>query len=268
MRRMLTDKLTKSIKEVVNAYNEGEFSAVTANPATTTETLTAIEINGTGYAVSGGSGSVDIDNKTIIKNENDELETAVGGYTETQTTTLTPVALPGSGSDWDLVDETLCNEYLAVLEDGVHYPVEVTFAETTVPSPGIKSAELYCDSTDSQYGYGNGSTLKITDNNDNVHSWQFYIKNLSEGKNNIHVWPSDSWVSPTSESTLTITPAAITKETIHTIDSKYITTEFRMTSNYMTLTESQANFILHNIKTINIILDNVRYKLKAIGDNT
>lgn len=57
MRRMITDKLTKSIKEVVNAYNEGEFTAVEANPATTTETLTAIEINGTGYAVGGGGGS-------------------------------------------------------------------------------------------------------------------------------------------------------------------------------------------------------------------
>ena len=268
MRRMLTDKLTKSIKEVVNAYNEGEFSAVSANPETTTETLTGIEINGVGYAVSGGSGSVEIDNKTIIENADGKLETAVGGYTETETITLTSIALVGSGADWDLVDETLCNEYLAVLEDGVHYPVEVTFAGTTVPSPGIKSAELYCSSTESaNYGYGNGSTLKITDNEDNVHSWQFYIKNVSEGKNNIHVWPSDSWITPASESTLTIAPAAITKEIVHAIDSKYVNYEFVMNSSHVELTNDEYNFIYNNKNNILLSYNGRKYRLSDEDEN-
>lgn len=97
MRRMLSDKLTKSIKEVVNAYNEGEFSAVAANPATTTETLTAIEIDGTGYAVGGGteytagtgiditSDVISVDTDTVVTTNTDQTidcnKTIVRRYT-------------------------------------------------------------------------------------------------------------------------------------------------------------------------------------------
>lgn len=91
MRRMLTDKLTKSIKEVVNAYNEGEFSAVTANPATTTETLTGIEIDGTGYAVGGGTEytagtGIDITNDEISVDNTVALKTDIpSNYVTTDT---------------------------------------------------------------------------------------------------------------------------------------------------------------------------------------
>lgn len=72
-----------------------------------------IKVNSDGeiYAVSGGGGgSVDIDNKSIVKNANNELETAVPLYTEEITEvvkafTLTPINYP-SGMDADFFFET------------------------------------------------------------------------------------------------------------------------------------------------------------------
>lgn len=222
MRRMLTDKLTKSIKEVVNAYNEGEFSAVEANPASTTETLTGIEINGVGYAVSGGSGSVDIDNKTIIENADGELETAVGGYVKEQSFGYGP-KLIGTQSDWDLVDSTLATTLYNMLDVNTQYDVNLGFVNCK-PSQEIVSAyiESY-DKTETRFG-GNGA-LHITTVDENEYSWEFYV---DISTNNIHIWNNNTLVTPVTGSNIIIDFGSesglpeVLENVYHTIDLNYI----------------------------------------------
>lgn len=218
MRRMLTDKLTKSIKEVVNAYNEGEFSAVEANPASTTETLTAIEINGVGYAVSGGSGSVEIDNKTIIENADGKLETAIGGYKEETSIEIGTYTLPAGSNDYDLSDSTLAHKLFDLLKVNTKYDVELTIAGATGPAYNIASA--YIQSADkTQYRFGGYGALHIIDDQDNEYTYEFYV----EDNNNIHIYGSSDFYPATGyEGSIAVAFGNKEVTIYHKIDSNYI----------------------------------------------
>ena len=192
---------------------------VSANTgATPTATLTDLNVDGTVYGVSGG-GSVDIDEETIIEDDvTGKIKTAVGGWKETEVVQLGDYTLLGSsGSDWDLQDSTLSGFLFNNLLINTRYDVTLTFTDTTVPL-SIKEAYIQTSSKTSTK-FGGDSALKIIDANDNTHLWEFYV-DISQ--NNIHVWPSDSWVSPSMGSTLNIEFGTVENVTYHKIDSKYI----------------------------------------------
>lgn len=249
MRRMLTDKLTKSIKEVVNAYNEGEFSAVTANPETTTETLTAIEINGTGYAVDSGTevsgtndgtnwtsltvgedtyaipqgSSVDIDEETIIEDPvTGKLKTAVGGYKEETVVQLPDCELTGT-YDYDEYDADKAQTLFDAFEVNTQYPCTVTFTDVQTDSTWTESTFTvsgYIQSstkTDSKFG-GDPALFFTYDGND--YGIEFYVE---PGQNRIHVYGGNVGLYPESSGgTVEIGLGDVTVTIYHKIDSRYL----------------------------------------------
>ena len=87
MRRMITDKLTKNIKEVVAAYQAGEIAEVVANPTLAGDEaeLTGLQVGDTKYAMpQGGSGSqLYAHNIGILLYTDNTKETAKGMITAT-----------------------------------------------------------------------------------------------------------------------------------------------------------------------------------------
>lgn len=261
MRRMLTDKLTKSIKEVVNAYNEGEFSAVTANPATTTETLTAIEINGTGYAVGGGSSSVDIDNKTIIKNQNDELETAVGGYKEvTPGSTETVTGFTYSGQDFDNTDAAEANALYDKMKNFNTLAITFTCSDGTntyTPTFNFNGVVI----NEYKWNVNNASAW----DSDNTFHAEFYV-NISNGSEKIHIYFYTSPATITEVSEVSIEIPTLTE--YHQIDINYVYDTYLLTTTSMNLTNDEAEALKARFGNLRFKLDNKYYYLSKITETS
>lgn len=88
MRRMITDKLTKNIKEVVAAYQNGELPEVVANPTLAGDeaNLTGLQIGDTKYAVpqgGGGGSQLYAHNVCIVLYTDNTKETIAGMITAT-----------------------------------------------------------------------------------------------------------------------------------------------------------------------------------------
>ena len=88
MRRMITDKLTKNIKEVVKAYEDGEIALtediveVVANPTLAGDEteLTSLQVGDTKYAVpQGGGGSTLYQHNVCVVLYTDNTKETVGG---------------------------------------------------------------------------------------------------------------------------------------------------------------------------------------------
>lgn len=230
-KRMVPEYLIKKIGE---GGGGTEYTAGTGIDITNNEISVDTETIATKEYVDEHGGSVDIDNKTIVKNADDELETAIGGWKETVQLPYNPV-LVGTGSDWDLIGPTLATNMFNALEVDTKYNVTLNFTDTTVPLQ-IKEAYIQTSSKTSTK-FGGGESLTIIDSNDDTHLWEFYI-DLDQSSGRIHVWPSDSWVSPDQDSTLSITFNPV--EVYHQIDSKYIPLEFN--GNYEVLGEEVSQF--------------------------
>ena len=180
-------KVLKNIKlggGSTTTYEIPTPTVVSANTgATPTATLTDLQVGTVTYEVPQG-GSADIDNKTIIKNQNDELETAIGGWKTSEITDLNFTLTAGAGYDYSIVDSTLANKIYNALKSYKKYPVTMTFTDSTATKT-ITSAYVFATSvTTTQFG-GSG-TLKAIDSNNSSHNWEFYA-NISNNKVNVYL---------------------------------------------------------------------------------
>lgn len=139
---------------------------------------TSLTINGDTYDIpQGGSGSVNIDNKTIIENEDEEIETAIGGYKykETEGITLTdgtPTQIDTENNEWhyysnedmyQLFNTAFGTTEYDYPEDGASASINGTFwineNEITLSTLWYKYDEnmgyfLYANDSDSTYNAG------------------------------------------------------------------------------------------------------------------
>ena len=130
---------------------KSDITAVAANTGSTpSATLTDIQVGDTVYGIEAGGGEAD--NKTIITNAQGKLETAVGGYTETITSY--GCSLPGTSSDWDLVDSTIANAMFNILEANVSYDVELTLIGADWPKEITSAIISSSEKTSTKYHSG------------------------------------------------------------------------------------------------------------------
>ncbi len=173
----------------------------------------------------GGGGSVAIDNKTIVKNNNNELETAIGGWKEINGDPITDVTIPGKTVDWDLVDSTLANNLFNVLQANTRYDINLEISGSkTMDTAGKTFEYAYIKSsskTSTKFGGSSALTYKFTDSS-TVYSVEFYV-DISTNK--IHIYGSNSGYYPNVSGQgyikITFTPP-LGSYTYHKIDENYI----------------------------------------------
>ena len=109
----------EKIKQVISKKSEVSVSST----GTATDEVGYITIDGVEKKLAGGGGSVNIDNKTIIKNANDELETTIGGEYVSQQVAGNKVCdvdtyFSGSGTETHIT-YTILQKLLQLDEQGV-----------------------------------------------------------------------------------------------------------------------------------------------------
>ena len=224
---------------------------VTANPtlAGTESNLTGIEIGSTKYKIDSGITSNDIDNQTLVI-DNNKLKTAVGGYKETFIGRY--LTLPATSSDWDLVDSTLANALYNALEVDTQYTVSYLNFDGLSEQPAFSNIYIQ-SSSKTATKYGGSGTLHWTYNNSSK-SCEFYV-DISNNK--IHIWNGTSgngFPSPSQTTGITLiiddigtaVPESV-RYVYHKIDSNYIE-QFDISS------------VISSSNTQPIVLDNGKLK--------
>jgi len=202
-----------------------------AGPAGDPVTIT---VNGTTYTQSQGnitlpdySNTPDIDNKTIVVNNDGDLETAVGGYSENITRNYTIVPRTNSG-EFDLYDAANA-AILFNLETDTRYGI-------TLSGPAILDD---CEITAAWLYFTNKTATELGTNEQALHitytqggsSWdgtyEFYVMNENGAyPNRIHLFTgynnpfSSSDVGDLYISGLSLIPT--TEEIVHKIEKKFV----------------------------------------------
>lgn len=178
------------------------------------KTINNESIIGTGNIEVGGD--VSIDNKTIIKNENDELETAVGGWKEdiaAHTTTIEDFTHNSGTHDFDKVDATIASNLFTEIKNLTSLTVTFNFSDGTNTHTGTGT---YSSIVSSSTQWNTGGNIAYVTADGVTYAVQMTV-NTSTGK--IHLWFQNN-----SEITIVSSiDVAIPVNTVyHQIDSNYL----------------------------------------------
>lgn len=234
----LTDKPTIPAAQVQSDWSQADNTAVDyiKNKPTIPDAVsgtndgtnwTNLTIGSDTYAIPAGGGSVDIDNKTIIENQQGKLETAIGGWKETITSYTFTVPKFGAYAWWQLTDATVANFLYNLLQPNTRYDITLKFynGDTEVnPTYSITEAYIYStNKTATRFGDEDwtNNAINIKCGNNESYIWKFFVRidtNVIEVRD---YWPVPG-IDHDTITSVVITINGINQTSYHTIDSNYI----------------------------------------------
>lgn len=190
---------------------------------------TSLTIGNDTYGLASG-GSVDIDNKTIIENLDGELETAVGGWTETHSTEEYSFTLPTNDGEWNTDNSTIADTLYNLLEPSTRFDIEIKVynGDTEVtPTYAITEAYIYSDIKEDGWFNDNsrndGITVKCS--NGETYQWKFYIRPSTSKRVNIWQYQTVPGIRTYNTTSIFIKVKQKTTSIIHKIKSQYLPDE-------------------------------------------
>lgn len=238
------------------------------------DTLKSIQVGTVPYNIpEGGSGSVEIDNLTIVESDDGKLMTAIGGYIEpTDGAMVNRNGFAGTDMDGHITHAEM-EEFFSTIQPDTDYAVTVTAVSVDPSSevPEFSDAYFRCSEDDGSYD----PTYRIGANADCLHftvtdaigehtdiAAELYF-NLNEDR--VHCYFGNTGL-PSLDGIISLLVSfedvAMRSEVVHKIDERaYTNTKLVVDGNGLYLTRPDANDQQH----IHILLDDATMKTDKYG---
>lgn len=198
----LATKQELNTESETRIYEHGELQNQINNKQNTLTAGANITIENNVISATGGGGSVSIDDKTIVRDEDGNIKTAAGGYAEVRDVPLDPIVLiqNPSSKDYDsTADQSdLCDAWFDYITQ--HPDTNMLINVTVEMAPGYEDQGIYSDSRNyinvsssyvkrDQVGGSNCIAFYLATPSSNIYRQEFYIrKDESQGYTRAHIW--------------------------------------------------------------------------------